>query len=286
MDCSASYWQAHSNYNIDIPVTDEGVEFVREYVYRASEDDSKNSSRKKALEQIKILLSEEIGVYIESYLEINKIVSSDVTGQDVSHEIKSLSSSITKIKVLDEKWDGKTYYVKASVKTNPEQAIETLLEAIKAKSAKSEIDRLSLIIAKQNAQLSQSKEKAIELQKELVRQELLYEARQTERIKAKKKLIRSNEEQLRQEKMLAEDRAEIKRINKIKERSKDRRLRISKKACLMEIGMTKDEVYDAIGTPEVGGRYNTIDYYGDIRIAYSHYVMRVKSVKGCMNLDW
>ena len=269
---------------IDIPVTDEDVEFVREYTYRASEDDSRNASRRKALDQIKVQLSEEIGIYIESYLEINKIVSADVTRNDVSHEIKTLSSNITRLNILDEKWDGKTYYVRASVSTSPQQAVASLLEAIKAKSAKSEIDRLNLIIKEQEAQINKSKEKAAELQKELLRQELLYETRQSERIQTKNELIRTREEQRLQERLLAEDRKQLERIKKIVKDSKVKRERIAKKACLIEKGMTRIEVEDAIGKPEYGGVNDSVYHYGNIRILFNYPTSRVYAVRGCRYL--
>lgn len=270
-----------SHSTIDVPVTDADVEFVREYNYRASEDDSRNTSRRKALDQIKIELSEEIGIYIESYLEINKIVSADVARNDVSHEIKTLSSNITRINILDEKWDGKTYYVRASVRTNPRQAIATLLEAIKAKSAKSEIDRLNLIIKEQETQINQSKAEAAELQKDLLRQELLYETRQSERIQTKNELIRTREEQLIQERLLAADRAQLERIKKIVKISKNKRQRIAMKACLIEKGMTRTEVEKAIGRPEYGGSNDSVYHYGDIRILFSYPTSRVYAVRGC-----
>lgn len=42
--------------------------FVREYYYKASETDSKVSSRQKALTQVKAFLVEELGTYVESYV--------------------------------------------------------------------------------------------------------------------------------------------------------------------------------------------------------------------------
>ena len=42
--------------------------FVREYYYQAGESDSKITSRTKALTEVKRLLLEEIGVYLESYI--------------------------------------------------------------------------------------------------------------------------------------------------------------------------------------------------------------------------
>ena len=284
-DAIVDHYQTQTLHSgIDVPVTDEDVEFVREYTYRASEDDSRNASRRKALDQIKVQLSEEIGIYIESYLEINKIVSADVTRNDVSHEIKTLSSNITRINILDEKWDGRTYYVRASVSTNPRQAIASLLEAIKAKSAKSEIDRLNLIIKEQEEQINKSKEKAAELQKELLRQELVYETRQSERIQTKNELIRTREEQLIQERLLAEDRKQLERIKKIVRDSKDKRERTAIKACLIEKGMTRLEVEKAIGKPEYGGSNDSVYHYGDIRILFSYPTSRVYAVRGCRYL--
>lgn len=278
------YETTYFNSGVDIPITDQDIVFIRDYTYYASEDDSKTSSRKKALERIRTQLSEEIGVYMESYLEINKIVSADITREDVSHEIRTLSSSITSIDVLDESWDGKTYYVKAGVKTNPQQAVTSLLEAIKAKSAKTEIDRLNMVIAEQKQKLLQSEEKAAELQKELVRQELLYETRQSGRINAKNELIRTNEERIIQEQLLAEDIRQVQRIKKIVKESKQKRERIARKACLIEKGMTRAEVEDAMGQPDHGGRNDSVYHYGDIRILFSYPTSRVYAVRGCRYL--
>lgn len=44
--------------------------FIKEYTYQASEVDSKVSSRSIALEQVKRLLLEELGTYLESHTEI------------------------------------------------------------------------------------------------------------------------------------------------------------------------------------------------------------------------
>ena len=46
--------------------------FVREYYYQAGESDSKITSRTKALTEVKRLLLEEIGVYLESYINYSE----------------------------------------------------------------------------------------------------------------------------------------------------------------------------------------------------------------------
>ena len=44
--------------------------FVKEYTYQASEDDSRNSSRVTAMPEVKRLLLEELGTYLESITEV------------------------------------------------------------------------------------------------------------------------------------------------------------------------------------------------------------------------
>ena len=52
------------------------VTFQKEYTYQASEYDSKVSCRALALEQVKRLLLEELGTYLESETEVKNFGSS------------------------------------------------------------------------------------------------------------------------------------------------------------------------------------------------------------------
>jgi len=58
--------------------------FIREYTYNASEADSKITSRAIALEQVKRLLLEELGVYVHSTLQSEEI--------EISGEVKELTA--------------------------------------------------------------------------------------------------------------------------------------------------------------------------------------------------
>ena len=136
--------------------------FVKEYLYNSSEDDSKNSSRQKAIKQLKILLTEEIGVYIESYLEINTKQAGNLELTAIQQEIKSFSAGISKVKVLNEQWDGKTYYMKASVVINEQKTLNLLLESIKQKADKEDVDRLNRVLAEQE-KMSEVKEELSEV---------------------------------------------------------------------------------------------------------------------------
>lgn len=88
--------------------------FIREYTYVSTYSDTKLSSKIKAIQHLKLILSEEIGIVIESSLNIEK----DNKNKYIKQEINTLSVSITKLKVLKEKWNGKSYYIKAEVKIN------------------------------------------------------------------------------------------------------------------------------------------------------------------------
>ena len=80
------------------------VTFQREYSYQASETDSKLSCRAIALEQVKRLLLEELGTYLEARTEVkNYRLTSD--------QIRTLTAGIVQTKIVDEKWDGRGYWL-------------------------------------------------------------------------------------------------------------------------------------------------------------------------------
>jgi len=87
--------------------------FIRDYTYQASEIDSKQSSRVIATEQVKRLLLEELGTYLESHTEV---VNYELT----KDEITTLTAGVVKTKILDEKWNGDTYWMKASIEADPD----------------------------------------------------------------------------------------------------------------------------------------------------------------------
>src|SRR3989339_1565221 len=89
--------------------------FLREYSYHASEADSKITARSIALTQIKTQLLEEIGVYIESNFEDTSKESRAGIEQLTQQQIVSITAGVTETKVLEEKWDGEIYYMKAEI---------------------------------------------------------------------------------------------------------------------------------------------------------------------------
>ncbi|PKN78771.1 MAG: hypothetical protein CVU48_07395 [Candidatus Cloacimonetes bacterium HGW-Cloacimonetes-1] len=148
--------------------------FVRSYSYNASEADSKITARSIALEQVKRLLLEEVGLYISSSI-INK--DTEINGEVHSFtqtDIQVLSAGITKTKVLAENWNGEVYSLKAEISLDERDVLQQLenlinnsknLESIEnnrniATNALNELERLK-------TELEAEKDKTQQLQLQL-----------------------------------------------------------------------------------------------------------------------
>ncbi len=154
--------------NILYAQTDTTQNFIREYYYNASEDDSRNSARQKALTQVKILLLEEVGVYVESYLDIETDATDD-DKQYVRERINTITAGDIKTTILDEQYDGETYYVKASVIVDSENVEARINEILERKHE--EDDRIAIIeqqISELNKQLEESKNNTAPIDDEIV----------------------------------------------------------------------------------------------------------------------
>lgn len=95
--------------------------FLREYIYQASEVDSKISCRTVSLEQVKRLLLEELGTYLESYTEVrNFSLTKD--------KIVMLTAGIVRVQMVEEHWDGNNlkYRLKARIVADPEHVIKII----------------------------------------------------------------------------------------------------------------------------------------------------------------
>ncbi len=133
--------------------------YVKEYHYQASEGDSKLSCRTVAFEQVKRLLLEELGTYLMSETEVKDF---DLT----KDKITSLSAGIVSTVILEEKWDGQIYFLKAKITTDTAELIKMIdrirgsqdqtrdWEAMRKRTedALREIEKLKEEIRKGNAQ--------------------------------------------------------------------------------------------------------------------------------------
>ena len=95
------------------------VTFQKEYTYQASEADSKLSCRTIAFEQVKRLLLEELGTYLESETEVKNF-------QLTKDQITVLTAGIVRAEIIDERWDGRTYYLKAKITADPRDVANSI----------------------------------------------------------------------------------------------------------------------------------------------------------------
>lgn len=137
------------------PALAEVKPFIEEYTYKASEADSKLSSRTIALREVKRLLLEKLGTYLMSETEVRNF-------QLTKDQITTLTTGIVKTEIIDEKWNGEIFWLKAKIDADPEDVIQSVnrlrkdvqftkeLEELrkKVKQQTDEIERLKIAISK------------------------------------------------------------------------------------------------------------------------------------------
>ena len=93
--------------------------YIKEYTYNASEVDNKVSSRVTAMREVKRLLLEELGTFLESIIEVKNF-------ELTKDQITSLTAGIVKTEIIDEKWDGHTYWIKAKIVADTDDVIKSI----------------------------------------------------------------------------------------------------------------------------------------------------------------
>jgi len=97
--------------------------YIRDYSYQASDTDSKVSARNASILFLKQKLLSEIGTIVGS--NVNIFRSSN--GVNISSQkIQSLTEGFIKTEVIEEKWNGVTFYVKAKLIADPHEITEKL----------------------------------------------------------------------------------------------------------------------------------------------------------------
>ena len=118
--------------------------FVREYTYQASDYDSKVTSRANALEQVKRLLLEEVSMFIKS--EINMSTTEVSIGGEselkdfYENKITSITAGITETKILEEKWTGVEYWMKAEITIDPDDIDRKVSDIVNSREKLEELE--------------------------------------------------------------------------------------------------------------------------------------------------
>ena len=124
------------------PLTSSAQEktFVKEYTYKASEMDSKVSCRAIAVNQLRSMLLNEVGVYVES----EQILKTSDVGlkfsQDFVENIATVSAGITKLEILEEKWNGETFWMRAAITIDAESLGQSLKQLINDRQKVKELE--------------------------------------------------------------------------------------------------------------------------------------------------
>jgi len=130
--------------------------FIREYTYQASDYDSRLTCQAIALTEVKRLLLEEIGTYLVSGTTVQN-------GMVVSDDISVYTAGAVQTKVLDQRWDGKTYWLKAQIEADPDSVAEAVKKIREDKDKTRELEALKsssekalAVIAKLNKALEKA----------------------------------------------------------------------------------------------------------------------------------
>lgn len=245
--------------------------FIKDYFYQASENDSKVSSRQKALIEVKTQILEEIGTYIESY--VNYTVESDT--KDVSKsffgkEIKQITAGRLEVKVLEENWNGIEYYVKAQVVVDPDEILEQLHRTIENRRASVVIDSLNLLLSSQQSQISVQNSTIENLNAQLAAKHNEMESQRKEVEKLQRELDNMNSQYKAYQKQEQEINDEISRLGaQLKQMGEN----VINKA---RIGMTIQEVRRICGQPRLSEGLESSTYfmnYGNIWLIFENRVL-------------
>tara|TARA_B100000315_G_scaffold246269_1_gene273366 strand:- start:2244 stop:2942 length:699 start_codon:yes stop_codon:yes gene_type:complete len=145
-----------------IPLQCFSEEFVREHTYHAGDDDSKNDSRRNALEQIQLELLAEVGVYVQSEWELRENEEERI----VSEEIEAITAGITETEILHESWDGFLYRIEAKMEVDIKDARKRLNQVIKERKKRK---KLSDKIYQKDKELRSRYQEIVALKAELVK---------------------------------------------------------------------------------------------------------------------
>ena len=217
--------------------------FVREYRYSAGETDSKITAREKAIAQVKTILLEELGTYVESWVNYNVKEGEKINESFFQQEIKTISIGTTETKIIEENWNGYEFYIKAQITADPNEVVRRINETLSARRSSAVIDSLKLLLVSSNQEIQFRNQ---ELDK--VKNQLNY---QNSEILSKQASLNSLNQQLSKAKQQlatyqVQENQLLSEIETIEQRIKNA---TTKAINNVRIGMTSAEVIQVCGTP-------------------------------------
>lgn len=221
----------------------ENKTFIREYHYQAGESDSKISSRTKALTEVKRLLLEEIGVYLESYINYSEEKTDDrISSQFLKKEIEQISAGITETSILEENWTGVEYYIKAEITVDPDDVIRQLNRSIEHRKASVVVDSLNMLLTEANTSIKAKEAEITSLRRSLENEQekLRQQEENLQRLNNELSGLKSRYSQIAKQEQAVQ--SEIDRIRRAFDQS-------TSKASQVLIGMNDEDVVRLCGQP-------------------------------------
>lgn len=127
--------------------------FIKEFTYKAGEMDSKISSRAIAVNQLRSMLLNEVGVYVKSEQILKTVEVAGTFSQDFIENIATISAGITKLEVLEEKWNGEIFWMKAAITIDIKSFEESVKQISNDKQRLSQLKDLRQQLANANERL-------------------------------------------------------------------------------------------------------------------------------------
>lgn len=137
------------------------VSFQEKYQYDAGEADSKLSCRAISLVEVKRLLLERLGTYIETASTVENL-------ELTRDEVTSFSAGVVKTEILEEVWDGKLYSLTARIVVDPEEVARLVKKIMGNPEETEKVRRLEEINTEAVARISELKADMANLQESLV----------------------------------------------------------------------------------------------------------------------
>ncbi len=135
--------------------------FEREYTYKASEMDSKISCRAIAINQLRVELLNEIGVYVENEQLLKSVDVGGEFSQDYVENIVTLTAGITKLEVLEERWNGEIFWMKAAITIDKKSLEESLKQLIQDRQKTKELEDLKQQLVAATTELDRLKKESV-----------------------------------------------------------------------------------------------------------------------------
>lgn len=245
----------------------ENKTFIREYHYQAGESDSKISSRTKALTEVKRLLLEEIGVYLESYINYSEEKTENrISSQFLKKEIEQISAGITETSILEENWTGVEYYIKAEIIVDPDDVIRQLNRSIEHRKASVVVDSLNMLLTEANTSIKAKEAEIASLRRSLENEQekLRQQEENLQRLNNELSGLKSRYSQIAKQEQAVQ--SEIDRISRAFAQS-------TSKASQVLIGMNDEDVVRLCGKPrsiksDINTDFKDAWNYGDITIIF------------------